>query len=470
MYEPMDEAAECYSAEINAGGQRRERKILGMVNEPPRQVPVRHAVDVLVVGGGPAGTAAAIAAGRLGAKVILAERYNHLGGLSTGGLVIWIDRMTDWDGRLLIAGLGRELLDRLPKDAVLGPAESLWGSRAAEHVATWKPRISAFHGIVTHSPMVDPEALKAVSLQAVREAGVKLLFHVWASSAIVQDGRLNGVVFESKQGRFAVTAKVVIDTTGDGDIFADAGETSASDIEPNNMHHCMNTSWLLGGVNNETWLAFQSTAEFSDFTSRARRELGLYEVAMATWRNDVAVFMGPRWSGYSGLDVDDLTEVELRSRDKMMQMLSWYRANAPGFKDAWILLTAPQIGVRQTRRLLGQGIMIREDWRKGVVHDDEIAISPSLGPKFDPVSVPYRSLLPRGTSGLLVAGRHISTDASSQTFMREIPQCWLTGHAAGVAAGLAANTGVSPSEMPVRDIQKALLHQGAHLRVFETAS
>lgn len=468
MYEPMDDAAECYSAEVNAGHERRERKSLGMLNEPPRQVPVRHAVDVLVVGGGPAGTAAAIAAGRLGANVMLAERYNHLGGLSTGGLVIWIDRMSDWDGRLLIAGLGRELLDRLPKDAVLGPGQSIWGSRAAEHVAIWKPRIAAFHGIVTHSPMIDPEALKTVSLQAVREAGVKLLFHVWASSAIVQDGRINGIVFESKQGRFAVTAKVVIDTTGDGDIFADAGEASVSDIEAGNMHHCMNTSWLWAGVDNEAWLAFHRSAEFSDFASRARRELGLFELPNAAWRNDIAVFMGPRWSGYSGLDVDDLTEVELRSRDKMMEMLAWYKANAPGFKDAWVVLTAPQIGVRQTRRLLGQSVMTREDWRNGIVHADEIAISPSLGPKFDPVSVPYRSLLPRGTPGLIVAGRHISSDASSHTFMREIPQCWLTGHAAGVAAGLAANGGMTPSEVPVRDIQKALLGQGAYLRVLET--
>src|SRR5262249_43207133 len=143
----LTEIYESYDSEITAGRQSRERKILGVVREPSRQVPVRYAVDVLVVGGGPAGTTAAIAAGRLGANVMLAERYNHLGGLSTGGLVIWIDRMTDWDGRLLIAGLGRELLDRLPSDTVLGPVKSVWGSRAADHVSLWKPRYAAFHDV-----------------------------------------------------------------------------------------------------------------------------------------------------------------------------------------------------------------------------------------------------------------------------------------------------------------------------------
>ncbi len=221
-----------YVEEVNAGRQRRVRATLDTLTEPARQVPVTHGVDVLVLGGGPAGTTAATAVARLGARVMLVERYNQLGGLSTGGLVIWIDRMTDWDGNLVIQGLGQGLMDRLPAEAKLGPGEAAWGSREAAEVACWKPRFSAFHDTVAWAPMIDPEQLKAVSLQAVREAGAEILFHAWASTAIVEDGRLRGVVFESRQGRFAITARMVVDTTGDGDIFASAGEVSAPMSRP----------------------------------------------------------------------------------------------------------------------------------------------------------------------------------------------------------------------------------------------
>lgn len=458
------EAKSIYVEEITADRTRRVRPVLGSISEPARTIPVLHDVDVLVVGGGPSGTTAAIAAARLGARTMIVERYNHLGGLSTGGLVIWIDRMTDWNGNLVIKGLGEELLDRLPRESILGPDPAAWGSQDADAVRMWKPRFSAFHDTVTWAPMIDPEMLKHVSLQTVRDAGAEPLFHAWASSAIVEDGRLRGVVFESKQGRFAITAKVVVDTTGDGDVFASAGEKSSADVDETSIHQCINTSWLWGGVDNETWLTFRRSEAFEQFSSQARSDLGLFEMPVAAWRNDVAVFMGPRWAGYDALDVRDLTEVELRSRDKMMELLDWYRANAPGFSAAFIMLTAPQIGVRQSRRLVGRGSVTREDWRGGIIHQDEIGVSPSLAPKFASVSVPYGSLLPRETPGLIVAGRHLSSDASSHSFMREIPQCWMTGHAAGVAAALAANAGVTPDVLNVADVRLELRGQGAHLR------
>ncbi len=309
-----------YGAEITTGRAGKARVPLRTFIEPAREVPVMHKTDVLVVGGGPAGTTAAIAAARLGARVMLVERYNHLGGLSTGGLVIWIDRMTDWDGKLVIRGLGRELLDRLPKDAIYGPNPGIWGTKAPDEVAKWRPRFSAHHDTVTWAPMIDPEQLKAVSLQAAREAGVELIFHAWASNAIIEGGRVSGVIFESKQGRFGISATVVVDTTGDGDIFAAAGEDSSNDVDASNIHQCINTSWLWGGVDIARWLAFRTTAEFDAFSKAGRSEIGLFEMPVPTWRNDVAVFMGPRFAGYNAIDVQDLTEVELRSRDKMMEL------------------------------------------------------------------------------------------------------------------------------------------------------
>lgn len=453
-----------FASEIARGRVGRKREVIGHVTEPERLVPVMFDVDVLVVGGGPSGTASAISAGRLGARVLLVERYNHLGGLSTGGLVIWIDRMTDWNGNRVINGVGGEMMDRLPADAILGPSADEWGSRDPAVVAKWKPRYSAFHDIVTSAPMIDPEALKLLSIEMVREAGAEILFHAWASAPIIGENGLEGVIFESKQGRFAAKAKIVIDTTGDGDIFSGAGESSASDVEESSIAQCINTSWLFAGTDNEKWIEFRKSDAYEAFAAAGRAAIGQLEPPGPAWRNDVAVFMGPRWAGYDGLDVQDLTEVEIRSREKMVELLDWYRKNAPGFENAWIALSAPQIGIRQTRRLVGMNQLKREDWHSAVVHADEIGISPSLAPKWESVSVPYGSLLPCNTQRLIVAGRHLSADASSQSFMREIPQCWLTGHAAGAAAALAADRNLPLSELPVADLQTSLRSQGALVR------
>jgi anaerobic glycerol-3-phosphate dehydrogenase len=154
----------------DGGARRPKRRPTGLsVTEAAREIPVFAETDVLVVGGGPAGTAAAVAARRVGAEVMLVERYNHLGGLSTGGLVIWIDRMTDWNGTRVIAGFAQDILDRLPTEAIQGPRRAEWGSRDAATAAYWAQRTSAYHGTVTYAPTVDPEALKTASLQMVSE-------------------------------------------------------------------------------------------------------------------------------------------------------------------------------------------------------------------------------------------------------------------------------------------------------------
>ncbi len=446
---------------LRAERARSTRRIV----EAAREIPVFAETDVLVVGGGPAGAAAAVSAARLGAETTLVERYNHLGGLSTGGLVIWIDRMTDWSGRQVIAGFARELLDRLPARAIQGPARADWGSRDAATAAYWAARTAAYHGIVTWSPTIDPEALKTASLDMVREAGVRLLLHAWAAAPIVEEGRLRGAIFESKEGRQAILAKVVVDCTGDADLLARAGAPMASDIDENDIHHCINTAFLAGGVDMVRWLAFRAENRqgFADFMARGREEIGPFEKPFVSWRDDVALFMGPRLSGYDAVDVEDLTEVERRSRDLTDRHVAFYRAHAPGFEKAFLMLGAPQIGVRHSRRLAGDRMVTRGQWDDGAVWDDEIGVSPSLSPKFPNVSVPYGALLPTGLEGALGAGRHIACDATSHSFLREIPQCWMSGQAAGVAAALAADSDLVPREVAPRRVQRALLDQGAWL-------
>jgi len=198
--------------------------------------------------------------------------------------------------------------------------------------------------------------------------------------------------------------------------------------------------------------------------ARGREEMKAFERPFVSWRNDIALFMGPRQSGFSALDVDDQTEVEIRSHRLMARHLDFYRAHAPGFEQAFLFLSAPQLGVRHARRLSGVSKMLRAHWPTAQVLDDEVGVTPSVSPKFPNISIPYGSLVPVQLDGLLACGRHIACDPNSHGFMREIPQCWITGQAAGVGAALAANRGIEPRAVNIDELQAALAGQGAYLR------
>lgn len=447
-----------------ADPKRARRASTGMVvTEAARDIPLHARCDVLVVGGGPSGIAAAVAAARQGAHTILLERHNHLGGLSTGGLVIWIDRMSDWNGQLVIRGFAEEFLARLPVGARTGPAPSLWGARDAATASWWAARTSAFHGIVTHSPTCDPEAMKLAAQEMALEAGAELLFHAWGAAPIVTEGAVRGVFFESKQGRRAILAGCTVDASGDGDLFAQAGAPFNDDVDERDIHHCMNTSWLFGGVNMpryQRWRA-ENPEGFSAFLQRGRERIRLFDKAFASWRDDVALFMGPRLAGYSAVDVEDLTAVEIQSHRLMAEHLTLYREGAPGFENAFLMLSAPQLGVRHARRLRGVAAVTRADW-DGRVRLDEIGVSPSLSPKFANVSVPYGAIVPESLDGLLAPGRHLSCDPNSHSFLREIPQCWMTGQAAGVAAALSVARGIAPRAVSILELQAGLRAGGVH--------
>jgi hypothetical protein len=301
---------------------------------------------------------------------------------------------------------------------------------------------------------------------------VKLVYHAWAADPLVDGNRVRGVSFESKEGRMAILADVVVDATGDGDMFARAGAAYDNDIEEADVHHCMNTSWLFGGVDMNRWIDFKTgePEKHAGFMQGGREQLGLFERPFVSWRNDIALFMGPRQSGYSALDVDDLTEVEVRSHRAMAAHLEYFRAHAPGFENAYLLQSAPQIGVRHARRLKGVGSVLRTQWPNGIALPDEVGVSPAVSPKFPNISIPYGALVPERLDGLLACGRHVSCDKNSHGFMREIPQCWITGQAAGVAAALAVAQGVQPRAVDVVSLQSALVKQGVFLRSAEATA
>jgi FAD dependent oxidoreductase len=336
-------------------------------------------------------------------------------------------------------------------------------------VAHWRERQGAFRDTVTWSPMIDPEWLKYQSAEMLIEDGVKLLLHSWVCEPLLLDGRraLQGVTFESKEGRRAILARVVIDATGDLDLVARAGLAFEADAKTGGggIAHCLNTGWLWAGVDFARWLAFkrEDPQAHRALMAEAGGELGFVERPVVSWRNEMALFLGPRLTGYSGVDVSDLTRVEVESRRRMVRHLDYFRRHAPGFEHAWLMLSAPQIGVRHTRRLVGRHKLTIEDWRAGTVFEDEIGVSPSPSQKFANVSVPYRALVARDLDNLLAPGRHMSCDPQTQAFMREIPQCWLTGQAAGAAAALAVSGGVAVCDVDVDALRSELRRQGVYL-------
>jgi hypothetical protein len=379
--------------------------------------------------------------------------------------------MSDWNGQQVIAGFANDLLDRMPKEALLGLSAQLWGSQDPELVEYWKDRHAAFHGTITWSPTIDPERLKIASLDLVLDRGVKLLLHSWAVAPVQEVNDIRGVIFESKAGRQAILAKVVIDATGDGDIFALAGAPFESDIVEDNIHHHMNVAFLWDGIDMQRYLDFRRDHpdEYKAIMARGR-EVGVHDRPHVMPRNDQALFMGPRLAGYSCIDVEDLTTVEILSRQRMLTMLDFYRCSMPGFEHAKILLTGPQMGVRHSRRLVGVTKMTREAWMTGMLYPDEIGISPPPHPRHPNVSIPLGCLIPTGLGNLLAAGRNLSSDAVTHTFMREVPNCWVMGQAAGVAAAVAISSGVRVRDVDVGEVQRQLRKQGVVLHKVQDAT
>jgi hypothetical protein len=319
--------------------------------------------------------------------------------------------------------------------------------------------------MVTWSPTIDPEMLKIVSNEMMLEQNVKMLLHSWAVAPIQEGNQLKGVVFESKSGRQALLADVVIDATGDGDIFALAGAGSEGDIQADDIHHKINVAFMVAGIDMERYFEFKHNEPeaFGKLMRGITTGFGPEASPHAMPRNDVAVFMGPKLSGYSAIDVEDLTAVEIKSKELMQGVTDFYRDNIPGFEGAWIVSTAPQMGTRHSRRLEGVKKVTRADWVAGTLHDDEIGITPPPNPRTPNVSIPYGSLVPAGLDNILAAGRNVSSDAATHTFLRLIPQCWLMGQAAGVAATVAIQSGVNVRNVDTAEVRSQLFRQGVIL-------
>jgi glycine/D-amino acid oxidase-like deaminating enzyme len=439
-----------------------------MVVEPERETRVLGRTDVLVVGAGPAGLAAAIAAARQGGRVDLIERYGYVGGMATGGLVLMLDRMGNDEGEQVIRGIAQEVIDRLDQmEATVYPPREVWGSADREAVSKWRHigAVGPKCRRVRYSPTVDPEYLRIVGARMLEEAGVRCLFHAWACSAIVSDGAVKGVVLESKSGRLAVLAQVVVDCTGDGDVFAWAG----AEFERQDLPLAL--VFRLGGVDIERANSFVN--ENPDQFDTLVRELakaggtgggvgGLNAIYYRTVREGI-VWCNNSVPTKDALDLEELTRAEKERRETALITLDFFRKNLPGFEEAFLVDTAPQLGIRGSRRVVGEHTLTKEEWMGEQQFEDAIALCSPRTEGEPLIRIPYGCLLPRQVENLLVAGRCISADTAVHGCARLIPPSLATGQAAGTAAAMAVAQGVRPREIDRRRLQAALVEQDVRL-------
>jgi len=440
------------------------------IREPAREIKLYHEADVVVVGGGPGGHSAAVAAARNGAKVVLVERYGHLGGMATGGLVLLIPHMSDGTEEQQIAGLCQEWLDRLAvRNAVVMPKKEELGSDDREIVSRWFGYSPMFvrQGRVRLSANVDTEILKCVLNDMLEEAGVKLLLHCWATKALADNGIVKGIIFESKAGRQAVLGKVIIDATGDGDLLPSAGADFDRKIDPKLRIATAAVVFQVGDVDtNKARHFWRSNQQGYTELMDELKKLGGFPVWQPTALDNVVWFNN--WiPDRDILNIEDLTWIEVNVRKKMLITYDFFKKHVPGFERSFILNTAPQLGTRGSRRVIGEYMVTEKDMRSGTIFEDTIAVCPDLNfnvsPEHPHVHIPYRSLVPKEVEGLLVAGRIYSAEDIVQEDFNLIPHCITVGQAAGTAAALAVKKGIRPRDVGHAALQKCLVDQGVPL-------
>lgn len=459
---------------------------LDLIHEDCRSIPVIRKVDVLIGGGGVAGVAAALAAAREGASVMLIEKNNCLGGAGTAGLVVQFGGIP----YSTMSGLSKEIIDRLVKieGASIGP----------------------------RTPF-DPEALKQVFFDMLQEAHVELRLYTSVVEAYIKENKISGLVIESKSGRQAILANVVIDCTGDADIAYYARVPFIKGREDDGKMRPVSLMFRMGNINLKRVVSYAESHpdsfspdpnyHFIDLDHGLVRLVGFFEhvkearekgelppnchymrLEGVVAKNSIGVINCGRTYDIDGTDVESLTNGEILARKEIQVLVRFIKKYIPGFENSFLVDTGSNIGVRETRRICGKYILTEDDIANGKDFEDTIAYQEAMIPlKHDTHSpdpgegketdstyrsltwklkghhIPYRSLLPKDCEGLLVAGRCISVTHNADNFTRNMPECIATGQAAGTAAAIASREEIAPDKINVNMIQKSLLEQGVRL-------
>ncbi len=404
------------------------------------ETPIVARYQVVVAGGGPSGVIAAAAAARSGASTLLIERYPFLGGNGTAGL------MTCYNGfRNQRPPEALQTVKGIPADYI---AELVRQGGIAEDDPYPKSKHDTAKGDLPYCIGFDPEAAKIASLNLLKKEGVTLRLHSWVVGPMLDGSRVTGVIVESKSGRQAIAADIVIDATGDGDIAARAGAPFMGPADKGDRMG-MSLMYILGGL----------PANSKDFSGGIR--LG-----------DRVVKWGPGFGG-DGLDVENLTKAEVESRLKLWDQIRNLKKGS-GRESVYLSQIATGIGVRETRRIQGEYTVTEQDAINGTHFPDVVAISSNPMPSYhgqrfffvhEGFDIPYRSLVPKKIEGLVLTGRCISCEQGPFQSARSMAPAMAVGHASGCAAALAAKGNIAPRQLDVKALQKLLLSQNAELRL-----
>ncbi len=448
------------------------------ITEPSRATPVYGEFDVVVVGGGPAGIMAATAAARSGLSVILLERYGFLGGAGTaGGLSTFcgLHARVHGEDRQVIHGLADELLDRLTKLDGLS-----------------KPHLTINDGILAQA--FDISSYKIAADELVTGSGAQILFHALAVGAVMDTGdtintgdTIGAVLIESKSGRAAIRGRVFIDATGDGDVSAWAGVPFEKSPGIDGMMY-PSLMFRINGVDvqaagEKPWRTVERLMDAAEKagTHRFPRKKPIVRPQRnpLEWRANLTQLSNPDGGAIDGTDVDQLTHGELRGRQQALDAFMFIRDSTPGFGDSYIVDLAPQIGIRETRRIIGVYRLTEDDVLGCADFPDTIGVNgwPVEAHVAGTVEfrwqrgenprgfnqLPFRMILPGTVTNLYVIGRCASMTHGAQSAARVTGPCFAMGEAAGRAAGLALSAGVACAGIDVPALQQLLERNGANL-------